>query len=63
MFKFQVLNKSFDRCDFEQAIIMFGATPFTAKEAFFINLPFVTRNHFAANHLDSTETISRKVIR
>lgn len=60
---FQVLISSFDKCDIDQAIIMFGATPFTTKEAFFVHLPTVTRNHFAANHPDAAETICRKVIR
>lgn len=61
--EFQVLIDSFDKHDIEQAIVMFGATPFTPKEAFFINLPNITRNHFEANHPNSMETISRKVLR
>lgn len=59
----QALSNSFDKYEIEQAIFLFGATPFTAKEAFTVNLPNVMRNHFAANHPNSTETISRKVIR
>lgn len=60
---FQALIHSFDENDIDQAIIMFGATPFTSKEAFFVNLPSVTKNHFVANHPNSTDTICRKVIR
>lgn len=59
----QVLIKSFDKCDIDQAIIMFGATPFTSKEAFFVNLPSVARNHVAANHPNAADMISRKILR
>lgn len=46
----------------EQAAIVFGATIFTAKEAFVINLPSIAKHHLPENHLDSLQTITRKVI-
>lgn len=62
-FSLQAILNSFDKYEIEQATILFGATPFTAKEAFIVNLPNVAKNHFASNHPNSMETISRKVIR
>lgn len=59
----KVLIKSFEKHEMEQAIIMFGATTFTSKEAFIINLPPVSKDHFAANHPNAAEIITRKVIR
>lgn len=59
----KVILESFEKNEMEQAIIIFGATTFTSKEAFIVNLPTVSRNHYAANHPNSTEKITRKVIR
>lgn len=48
--------------EIEQAVIVFGATSFTAKEAFVVNLPEVCANHLPENHTDSPQIITRKVL-
>lgn len=57
-----MLLKSFKTHEFSQGIIIFGATIFTAKEAFVINLPDTSKNHLPENHLDSVPIVIRKVI-
>lgn len=59
---FQLLLKSFKKHEFSQGIIIFGATIFTAKEAFVITLPDISKNHLPENHLDSVSILTRKVI-
>lgn len=57
-----MLLKSFKNHEFSQGIIIFGATIFTAKEAFVINLPDTSKNHLPENHLDAVPSVIRKVI-
>lgn len=54
--------KSFKKHEIEQAVVVFGATIFTAKEAFVINLPAISKKHFVENHPESSQAITRKVI-
>lgn len=56
-----MIKNTFTKSEIEQAIIVFGPTTFTAKEAFFINFPSVSTDHYADNHTDSSQ-ITRKVI-
>lgn len=63
MFELQLISKVFENNEIAQAIVMFGATTFTSKEAFIVNLPSISKNHFAANHPHSSDVISRKVLR
>lgn len=59
---FQIVAKACKFIEIEQAIICFGATIFTLKEAFVVNLPRVSNRHSIENHDDSPQTITRKVI-
>lgn len=59
---FQVIIKSFKTFEIEQSVILFGATPFTAKEAFIVNLPSIAEAHLPENHLDSLQRITRKIV-
>lgn len=47
--------------EIEQALIVFGATSVTPKEAYLVELPAVTDNHFAKNHVASDQTIVRRI--
>lgn len=51
---------AFKICDMEQALIVFGATVSTAKEAFFINFPKVSKDH-SYGHSEFSQ-ITKKVI-
>lgn len=62
IFIFQILLKSFKSNEIEQAAIIFGATIATAKEAFIINLPPRSLCHSVDNHMESVQTVTRKVI-
>lgn len=46
----------------EQALVIFGATISTAKEAFVINLPPKSLYHSVQNHSESLQSVTRQVI-
>lgn len=62
LFVSQILIKSLKSYEIEQALVIFGATISTAKEAFVINLPPRSLCHSVQNHLDSLQAITRQVI-
>lgn len=45
-----------------EAMIIFGASIFSPKEAFIVKLPEVTKNHFHDNHSSSTPLTIKKMI-
>lgn len=62
IFTLQILIKSFKYNEIEECIITFGATPYTAKEAFVVNLPPISKKHLADNHLTSLRQTTQKVL-
>lgn len=48
--------------EIKEAVIAFGATTFTAKEAFVVKFPRISANHTVENHSNSSQTIIRNVI-
>lgn len=58
----QILISSFKYHVIEECMIIFGATPYTAKEAFVVNLPAINKNHFPENHLTTLRQTTQKVL-
>lgn len=61
-FFLQILIKSFKHHEIDECIIVFGATPYTAKEAYVIMLPTISKKHLAENHLTTMRQTTQKVL-
>ncbi|KAI4468847.1 mad2l1-binding protein [Holotrichia oblita] len=47
----------------KEVLIIFGATPYTPKEVFRINVPVLQENHIEANHIKSMQKSQQKILR
>lgn len=61
-FYFQAIAKLFKSHEIDQAVVCFGATTYTVKEAFVINIPHVTPGHFVQHHSVDHEKLTEKSI-
>lgn len=58
---FQNVTEQLAKTEFRQALILFGATSLTPKEAFLINIPPITKYHHSINHQESIQRIARSI--
>lgn len=56
------LIKTFKKHEVDKAIIAFGSTAFSAREAYIVQLPMRSKQHSVENHMDSPQQLARKVI-
>lgn len=57
----QNIIRQFETHEISQALILFGSTCHTPKEAFLIKLPEVMKNHFSVNHMSTLPSVARNV--
>ncbi|KAG4067272.1 hypothetical protein HA402_000263 [Bradysia odoriphaga] len=55
------ITNQLEKMELNQAVILFGATSLTPKEAFLINIPPITKNHHYINHQESIQRIARTI--
>ncbi|KAJ6632728.1 hypothetical protein Bhyg_17218 [Pseudolycoriella hygida] len=55
------VTNQLDQIECNQALVLFGATSQTPKEAFLINIPPITKYHHAVNHQDSITRIAKSI--